>query len=416
MKLRKVVAFLFVVMILTSTLMIVSALQNDVVIVGGSEYYDGEARVWGPYITWRRGIDDDSSGSIDYDEASWIMVNNINTGISWNITPPDPYTNPTTGFAWHAEDPDIYNGRIIFEYMYASGYNAARIAMHNITQNETWWTVPTETINTKAFGVGHRIYGDWIVWSHRDAVLFDAFLMNWRTPDEHIWAVQTPLLDTLNFASLNDEYAVFSIYNTGTTEYRVEIYNLTDMSMMTIDFTGDKLRLYATSIYDNILAVYTEEVDFGLQLIDLSNLSWSTTYTWADLQHNIVAERIISGYDLHFPIIYGSWVAYNIEVPGSQPDVCVWNYDTNRNINLTTNAYRQYLTDFKGDKVIYYDNTFSITHYNDMRDDFDVYRTLTDNENISNFFMNIAPFVIVIMMIGVIFGAIKTFGESGDSL
>lgn len=405
----------------------VIALQTEIVPVDPSPYYDNNAQVWGNYIVWRRAINIDNDPYIDFGtEPSWIMVNNIVTGETWNITPAN-VKSPQSGdtlYEW-AEAPSIWNGHVIYEYTYGDEAYETRIYMYNISSNETW-DVPFPT----TYQAGHScfIYDDWIMATHYGTSYRQLYLYNYRTTEfKTLISASDP--HTASYVGAYGNFVVYTRYNPSTVVYDIAIFNLSSSSYQTVILDGTDAGINSIlfdDIYDDKIVIDVLEVtptsSWNLYLYDISAIDWTTvgieeTYQWnSHISSNVTPIDVDFTSDARYGSMWGEWIVY-ADYPGSvgstAPNVRAVNYVSNRTMNLTYSGYYQFPQDMYMDKLVFTDNKNSDTNFGNATDNYDIYRLQTDIESLSLSIWAILPLIMVAMAAVAIGAAAKVFGGVG---
>jgi len=420
---KTVVTMLIVASLVLMPVLAVLALQSDSVPVDVSPYNDTNAQVWGNYIVWRRfNNDDEYNQYADWgDEPSWIMVHNIVTGETWNITPAN-VMNEHESYEW-AESPSIWNGHIIYEYTVGGDSNEQKVFMYNISTGETW-DVPIP-ISYQA-GQLCRIHGDWIMTTDYDDGRRQLYLYNYVTT-EFKTLISDAQPETTGDVTAYGDFYIFDRYNPSTLVHQICIFNVSSYQMLFLDATDvgiNNLRL--ADCYEEKLLIFALEVtptsSWNEYIYDFSSVDWTsfgatTIYYWnTHIYANLIPIDRDFTTDAQGGAIWGEWVVY-ADYPGIvgsvSPNVRAVNYVSNTTMNLTYNVYFQYPTDMYLDKVVFMDNKNSDTNYGDQRDDFDVYRLTTDVEAMSSSIWALLPLIMVAMAAIAIGAAAKVMGGGG---
>ena len=419
-------------MIVVAMMMPMTAMAQEYthIAVSPSDYVDTTPRVYGGYITWVRGVDLDNDGVLigggDWKEPTWIMVQETGSGRAWNITPayevgvfrqlPDMY--------YHAESPDIYNGQVIYDYAYADDSWDVYMGMYNISRNQTWENVPTPHSNNWCSGHEHRIFDDWIISSHGLGASKYAYLYNYKT---QVARTLENTVQTGNYA-LTDEYAVWTTFN--GADYDIHVYDIAKDKEVTIDFADNGVaKVTSGTIYDQKIGIRSLEVSpssWDSFVLDMGDWNWTaitdgSTFGWTtvnsgmsvDMPNDIIAINTNSTIDTGCPYIWDDMAYYFVN--GTSNDIWAFDMDNNRTTYVTTTGSTSIIYDVYNDKVVWYDNINSVTRYGDYRDNWDIYRTQTATESITNTVYGITPLILIMIVVGGLIGALTllTTGRGG---
>jgi hypothetical protein len=331
----------------------------------------------------------------------------------------------STSRYYHSETPAIWNKKVIYannvgSYSYDGGFN---LMMYNISYSDTWIMPIGHNLKTRNQPLA--FYGDYIMYSHF-STNWITYLYNW-VENNYVGWKKVMQYDstwvTYNY-QLSETHAVFKGYTSTDPLPRhsyLIIYNLT--SGTHIYFKCDTLgtALDVDSLYENQVGVtYYDGANYDAYVIDFTNLNWSA---YTENIHNILTwENDIDDYricvsnstaDESNVKVWDGWVCYNVHTPGYlNYNVKAYKMSSGAIKTITDGAYCVYLNDFKGDKAIFTNNINSNSTYGNAKDDFDVYRTETSIESIGNFIWDSAPAIVVLMIMGVIFGALALLGKS----
>jgi hypothetical protein len=413
---------------------------------GTYNIYDYGAKVYGNYIVWTRAVDLNRNGAVygdgsyvyniaDRNEPSWIMLHNTNNESSTiAITPTiDDDENGVadvrtgsgiTATYFHAQTPNICEKQVIYVVNYGN-YNKNyyyRIDMYNISFSETW-TLPLSYKAIPPFTPA--FYGDYIIFgeSYWDGVHSNIlpYLYNWVNADYAGYL--RPLYPNLKWIGYNyiltEDYAISTGYdNTAPSVEYIMLYKFAIGSEKTISITESSpiTSFYADSMYEELIGIttYTAATGYDTHIVDFSFVNWSliSTVTWDETEEyrTTVANTTQDERNI---FVWDNYVCYNSNTPGYD-DYNIYTYSISKHTTqtITASSYPHIICDFKGDKIVYSSNAGSYTQYGDARDDFDIYRTQTELESVGDVIWAAAPFILTIMVMGVIFGALKMFGDS----
>lgn len=396
-----------------------NAIQTEVVPVDPAPYYDDSPHVWGNYIVWRRAINVDDDTIIDFGtEPSWIMVHNLVSDETWNITPAN-VLNSYAKYEW-AESPSIWNGKVVYEYVWGNEAYKSGVYMYNISQNETW-KVPIPT----TYQGGHytEIYGDFILATHYGTSQRQGFLYNYETKEFKTLVTTTSGL-TIGDVSFTDNFITYTTYNPGTLVYTINIFNISSYQIATLDASVFGINhLLSSDMYNNYIVCQILEISptssWNLFIYDITQINWlsfgaTTTYQWASIYENLTAIDRDFTSDAVNGNIWANWIVYTdfTGAVGSSPsNIRLVNIESDRSINMTYNVYFQDTPDIYMDKIVWRDNRNSDTNYGNARDIFDIYRSQTDIESMTTSMYIILPLFAVAMIIGAVAIAIRqSFG------
>ena len=369
---NKIVVILII--LLSVTVIFQPCLAEETIIksISPNPYYDSKPSVWGNYIVWRRGINQNDNSYIDLYEPSWIMVYNIETRNTYNITPilqflyGDKY--------YHAEAPEIWNNKIIYEAQAGGNSTDTHLYMYDIDTKETK-KMPLKS-STTANGHLSLIYNDWIVYTDKQNDKKQAYLFNYNNG-----VYRTILGKGSNYSIygivMHENNVVLTVYNQTNV---FEIWNYNIETTVTDKIITNSTQIMATSVYNNLIGLTK------LNIID------NETF-WSICVHDTLLNRTYFELDNTFGIL--------VDLDGIV-------YESGNNIiietNLTTveipSLYNQYLGDKYNNILVWMDNSNSNTTYGDARDDFDIYvRIFLSNEQIAVDMMYLIIPVIIIVII-----------------
>jgi len=396
---------------------VAGAIDTDYVVVDPSPYVDSHAHVWGTKVVWRRAINIDNDPYIDVLlEPSWIMMYDTASKESINITPANVLN--VWGDYESAEAPAIWGNKIIYEYQYGDDGWEDQLRMYNISSGETW-TVPIPITHTS--GHSHNIHGEWILASHYGTGNRQLYLYNYITT-EFKTMISTADPYTALDPCISNNHAIYTRYNPSTLVFQVCIFNLTSYKLAILDATdigSNNLRSF--DVYDYTLSLGVQKVTpvttWDSYVYDLTAIPWDTfgisqVFYWGShISGNVTTVDDNSTYDSYPGYIWGDWVAFNVD--GTYNDVIAYNMASNRTVNVTVNSYTQTVSGIYMDKIVWVDNRNGDTNYGNYSDNWDVYRTQTASENVSELIWAILPLILVGMAVTAVAVAIKGIGGRG---
>lgn len=365
----------FIFMILISVLIPPSMAKNilteEITIksIAPSPYYDSKPSVWGNNIVWRRAVNQNNNAKIELSEPSWIMVYNIESGKSYNITPMltfvygDKYN--------HAEAPDIYGNKIIYEAQVSGNSSDTRLFMYDIDTKITT-LIPLIT-STNCHGHLHLIYDKWIVYTDIQNHKRQAYLYNYESG---AYRTIVSKIDSHTVYGMEmDENGIVLTVTSNLGTYEIWYYNLGTLNTERIII--ENITTMATSINNNIIGITQK---------------YNQT-SWAVYEYNILTKNLTLVERNAFGIITNG----NEQVYQFNNSII---FRTNNNVSSTilSTSYLQYLGDKQGNTLVWMENSNSNVSFGDARDDFDIYvRTVITVEQ-----MVIDGIWFVISIIGVI--------------
>ena len=409
---------------------LVSAIQTDSIYVGetgkiaGYCTYDYDANRYGDYIVWTRALDIyDNSGNVapdndvtDFRDPSWIMVQRISTGESWNLT--EDYNaglKVSPNQYYHSQSASINDGKILYEYVYGDEAWERTLFMYNITFNETW-QIPHQSLSTYTSGYEHQIFGDWIYFTHYGTGRY-IYIYNYETGEGR--RIDGGATSNGNLG-MDDEFVWFT--DSTTTPRVMKMYGLATGRSITISGINIGASIYASNkaSLDGKLGIYLDDGDADSYILDLvgeniTDQGGDITIYWEDIaSENIIEVDLEDSYDSYAPFTDGYNAVYSIS-DGSQQDILYYHISDGRQYYIASSNNDERLSDFSGTIILYHSNINSFTHDNDKSDDYDIYRTISDTENIGHTITNIIPIVIILIAVFFIAGALIYFGNSGSS-
>lgn len=417
-------------MLLMVAMPIVNAIHTDTVYVGetgkiaGYNTDDYDAQRWGDYIVWTRALDIyDSGGNVIPDgnvvsggglhDPSWIMVQQISTGQSWNITPDyDAGLRISPNYYYHSGSVSIYNNHVLYETIYGDDNWERTLYMYNITTNETWH-IP-QGLSTYTGGYEHQIFGDWIYFTHYGNGRY-IYVYNYKTGEgRRIDGGAT----SNSYLGMNKDFMWFT--DTGSSPNVLKIYGLYTGKLTQISGVNVGASIYASNKASSggLLGVFlSASGDMDSYIIDMEGMNITdqgsdTTIYWEDIaEDNLITVDTEDSYDSYAPYTDGFNAIYSIS-DGTQQDIMIYDIAEDRNIPFATSSNDERLSDYHSSMILYNSNINSFTKNNNPTDDYDIYRSVSDTEYINNTIWDYAPYIIILLVIGVILGAFKLFGAS----
>jgi len=391
-------------------------------LIGGYPTFDYDAHRWGDYIVWIRGLDIyDGSGSVnpdgdvmDYYDPSWIMVYQISTGESWNITPDyDAGLRVSPNIYYHADSLAIYGTHILYSEFYGSLHYQAHLVMYNLTTDERWVVQPT-ALYPEARGYENGVYGDWLYFTHYGSSGRLIFVYNYKTGEGR--RIDDGELSNTALG-MDEDFMWFTA--TGGTPDILKIHGIVGDKITTISGEHIGADIYASpTSYNGLLGISLDDgVDSDSYIIDMGILNITdvgadVTIYWEDIPDDAKIVVDTEAYDSNAPLVWGGYAVYNYY--NANQDIMIYDIDDGRKIYFATTDNDEILTDYHNTMIVYTTNVNSFVHNNDARDDYDIYRSLSDTEYINRTITNIAPMILIILVAGAILGAFKLFGSSGS--
>ena len=412
-----IISLTLVMVMIFSSYGVVADQYGSVPVSGGNEYFDGDAHVWNTYVVWTRCIDTDNDNSIDGDEASWIMIRDISSGESWNITPSEGKRPPSFGYPHSARFPRIYNDRVIYRYINGDTYDNTLYGMYNITKNETWYDLPLEKINGWMYGTA-EIFGDWIFYTNDldgggGTDQHNGYLFNYKTGDEeYSLSLNRPTYGFNNLAVYNNyfcwtEREYDSHGGTYTENSNINVLNMDNYKCIQIDCSGKSSPEIPKTIlcdvyYDVLLfkVLETEYSNWDMYSYDLSTVDWEadmdyakdilgnfnspTPLNWGDMQGNITNVSVGDNIDAKFGKVWINSVYYQTV----QKSGIIYKYDLDKNTTkiIIDIPFDVRFTDVHFDKVVWSD---------DRSGEYNIYRLTTNIEALSTIMMLSIPLIMV---------------------
>ena len=415
---------LIVGMIMMLCVPLVNAIQTDKIyvgetgIIGGVSTYDYDAQKGDGYIVWTRALDlMDSGGNLIPDgdvisagglhDPSWIMIQEISSGTTWNLTADYDAGFRTGNYYYHAGSVSIHGKKVLYELVWGTSNWERTLYMYNITSDETW-QIPHGTLSTYTSGYEHQIFGDWIYFSHYGGGGRQIYVYNYETGEGR--RIDGGATSNTGFG-INEDLMWFSD-TTGTPDI-LKIYGLDTGKLTQIDGTNIGATIYASSksSYDGrylglSLLIGT---DYDSYIIDLEGMNITdeggdVLIYWENIaEENIIEVDTENSYNSYAPFTDGRYAIYNYV--GNNLDIMIYDIDEDRKIYFVASSNYEGLSDFTGSTILYNTNINSFTHNNDATDDFDIYRSVSDTEAISSTFINAVPVIIILVFVFFVVGA-----------
>jgi len=407
---------------------VTKALNTEGILVDDSDYYDSAPKIYGDYITWLRGIDIDSSGSINYNEPQWVMLHRISTGETTNITPTNAvYLTGTTYH--HSREVKIWNNRLIYEKKIGTLSYTFRTYIYNINNN-TEYIINSGLVYTA--GSCCDIYENIVLLTHWGTNRKQGYIYNLETDDLTTIIPSTNNQYSFGYGFLTKEYLIYSKYvylsaasntlvNIEIIVYKIDtgqraIFNITDyLGIYSYNF-------YPSDVYENYFGFNILELspttNWNVYILDYSFINWtmvgsSKVYDWEDMHDYLIPVDIDSTDDIAGGSINGNFIVYS-KFETTRSSLChiiAHNYISNKTYEIASFISYQQSADIYGERIVWMDNRDEPTPYPPRTyHDFDIYRTQSITETMGGTFMGLLPiFMIggVFVLVGV---AIKSFG------
>jgi len=372
---NKVFSTLIVFMLFS--LFFTSCLADNVTVksISPNQYYDSRPSIWGSNIVWRRAINQNGNERIELSEPSWIMLYNVESGKTTNIT--EESIKFREGVYLHAESPDIWNDRIIYEAQSSGNSYDTNLYMYNITTKDTWKLPIMSTQYSN--GHLHTIYGDWIVYTNKEDGKRQAYLYNYN-----VGFYRTIVGVSENYSvyglTMNNDYVIITTVNE-TNNFEILIYNIASTDISYLNYTGKHTQIIATSIYNNNIAVSV-----------LKNNN--NENQWNSYLYNIKREEYYRKIDnVVGVLIWDDNIAYSLN-----NDIYI---GSNDGLDIIEGRQTQYLSDIYENEIVWMSNENSGSLSGSARDNFDIYmRTVITDEEIIE--MGIIGLIMVVSIITVI--------------
>lgn len=344
--------------------------------ISPSPYYDSKPSVWGNNVVWRRANNQNENSYIELREPSWIMVHNLYSGNTYNITQENGIIRDTVYH--HAEAPDIWNGKIIYEAQINGNSADTELFMYNISTKDTW-CIPIKSTQW-AHGHLHAIYGDWITYTHVENRKRQTYLYNYEADISRTVLSKSEPYSTYGF-TMSENYVVLTVLN-NTNGFEIWIYNIPTTDITKLNYSAEKI--IATSINNNEVGLSINET--------IDNVTQWNTYTY-----NIQTEE----YSMVQPHSYGLLLSDEQTVYENDGKIHINSITLGQTV--LTSGQIQYLGDIHGNTVVWMDNTNSMVQRGDARDNFDIYvrDVITTKEIILDSMWIVIP-IIILIVVGVL--------------
>lgn len=374
------IIFLITIIIFLPT--IVNAEKVTLKSIDPSPYYDNQPKIWDNYVVWRRAINLNDNSYIELNEPSWIVVHNLKTGNTWNITPPNAIMR--NNVYYHAQSPDIWDGKIIYEAQASDNSYDTRLYMYNISSKKTWELPLYYSEYTS--GRLHLIYEDWIVYTNREGYDRYAYLYNYKDNTHRVIIGKTSNYTTYGFA-MDDKNVIFTLKN-DTGNMSLHLYNLKTTNLQELHIDIDYKRIMATSIHKGVVGICTQTR--YLNETNITKTVWqSYTYMYEGDSLQLISN------ESHGILVWDEQYAYE-------------NNDRihfiNHNIGMHTLLNSEdtlYMGDIYENNIVWIDNKNSEIKYTDARADYDVYVRTVITDDVINY-TNLAYLIIVVSIIIVV--------------
>jgi len=406
---------------------LVGAISTDKVyvgetgLIGGYPTYDYDAYRWGDYIVWVRALDIyDNSGNVNPDgdvtdrfDPSWVMIHQISTGESWNITPDyDAGLFISPNQYHHAQAVSIWGGKVLYEYVYGDDDWERTLYMYNITTEE-YWNIPHGSLTSHTSGHTHQIYGDWICFTTYGGGGRTIYVMNYKTSEGR----RIDDGEVSNTAIGMDEDFVWFTATAGSPDILL-IHGLVNDVVTAISGEHIGASIYAGRKSSNgLLGIRivqggnSDSYIIDMEALNITDEGGDKTIYWEDIPDDALIEVDTESYDSYAPLTDGNYAIYNYD--NAERDIMIYDIDSEQKTYFATSSNDEVLSDYYNTMIIYRTNINSFVHNNDARDDYDIYRSVSDTEFIGESITAIVPIVIIILITGAILGAFKLFGSGG---
>ncbi len=379
---RKILVVILVLVLTSLTFVPVTASEITIKSISPSEYYDSRPVIWDDYIVWRRAINQNENSFIELSEPSWIMVHRISSGESWNITPINMEIGD--GIFHHAEAPDIWNDKIIYEAQVNGNSSDTKLFMYNVSSGDTW-RIPIKSTQD-AHGHLHRVYGDWVAYTHKESGRRQLYLYNY---EDGIFRTVISKADnyTVYGMEMHDDMLAITLMDL-QKNVSVMVYDVLTTDFEILNYTGNHSKIYATSIHGDKIGLTVLKADGH----------------WCVVIYDTIGKsfREIRGgaYGL---LLWKGNVAFM-----SGGDIYV---GTENNLTNIPSRQQQILGDMYEHDIVWMDNRDSSNAYGDARDNFDIYvRTvITDEELFQGWII-----LMIIIIIGVAIVVVATGKRTKD--
>lgn len=355
--------------------------------VDPSPYYDSKPCIWGNYIVWRRAINQNNNEFIELREPSWIMVHNIDSGSTWNITKVNTLMgNPNVYY--HAESPEIHDGKIIYEAQGSGNSWDTRLYMYNISSKKTW-EIPLKSTDY-AHGHLHLIHDDWIAYTHKENGKRQAYILNYEDGNYRTILGKNENYSVYGMVMWDDNVVITALNNSGG--YEILCYDISTTIRKNIEIDGNYSKAIATTIYQD---------QVGINILEMGD----NQTQWNAYTYNLQSSNLVKFQDgIYGLLIWNNQIAY-------EEDGDIHIHEAGQE-TIITSIRRQYLGDIYNNAVVWMDNSNSEGNYGDARDDLDVFvrKQVTYQEVISK---NLIFILIIIALIVIGILASRSGGKEG---
>jgi hypothetical protein len=419
-----IITTIVMILLLSPLITTVQAFSEESIPVEINPYYDSKPDIWGAYVVWERQYDTNSDGYVSlYNEPSWIVLQNIATGETTNVTPSYPETRTVgmSDYYYYARCPKIWGNYVVFEYCMLN------LVPHPQYFRTYLYYIPTGELSIIDTSLSYTngelcdIYGDWIFVSQYHSYRDCGYLYNLDTEELRL------LLPTeyyhIDNVVLIDEFLLYSEYNVASGVRTVRIHNL--VTAKEVRLTALDIGVYdlvATGIYGNYISFtaieHTPSTSYNVYVLDFSFANWSNTYheniIWGsdECQDNLISVETNFTYDSNSGGMWGNYVVYyrydtSILTPDNA-NIMVMNVATNESYFLSPHTGHQDKACIYMDTIVWMDGRNNELGYHDSRTDFDLYRTLTTSEMTSNMVWGIIPLFMIGGVVAVVAIAVKS--------
>ena len=379
-------SFLVIIIIgvLLFTIIPVSAQEITLKAVDPSPYYDSKPCTNGDYIVWRRAINQNDNEYIELREPSWIMVYNMRSGESWNITEKNKLMgNPN--IYYHAESPEIHGNKIIYERQRSPNSYDTGLFMYNISSNETW-EVPLRS-TSHAHGHHHLIEGDWIAYTHKESNKRQAYLLNYEDGNYRTIIGKNEGYSVFGMVMWGNSVVITALNNSGGFE--ILTYNINSTVRSNIEIGGNYSKAIATTIYENQVGICIKEGS--------DNQTQWNAYIY-NMDTGVLGVFKDNVYGL---LIDESRIIYQV---GDEIHIA----EAGKETVIIRSIGRQYMGDVCDNAVVWMDNSNAEGDYGDARDDFDVFfRKEISQREVARQFISKNVIVIAIIIAVVFIGILS---------
>lgn len=416
---RITIAVVFLMLISASSMNVLADQFGSVGIEVDVSYVDSQPAVWNTYVVWTRAVEmvEPIDGVIGREDPSWIMIHDITSEESWNITPTVDAGAVRSGtHYYHADTPNIYGDKVVYRDAYLTTWNSYVFGMYNISYNETW--SPYVTPLGLSYCGNVAIYDDWIMRVHSSGGAGTGLLYNYKTNDAFYPNLYRDSLTHFSEYSIYNNYVGWSEYLDGY--YSVFVFNLDNYKCIQINCT-DKSSSEITQtrfcdIYYNKVLFKVLETDYSnwdMYVYDLDSVDWNsdieyakdviggintpTQYFWNDLQGNVTNVSVGDNIDATLGKVWIDNVYYQVDQESGK--IYKYYIPRNQTTAIIDIPYDVNFGDVQYDKVVWSD---------DRSGEYNIYRLTTTAESFGDIFVYALP-VIFIGVVVVFFW--KAFSE-----